>query len=340
MKECPSCSIDIAIDVVQCPYCKYVIKEDNDVELNDKAIKSTVEKKAKNEKTIKKKRMESAASASPAKVIIRNSQSCILCSLECSNGKILTNGSVYHKSCWERLSGKLLNEENKVLECQTEIDRLKREIKTGQSFLSKLKVLFGANQRDIEDIDIQIQHNMDKIATSQREIGIISNNLKRLYDYWPEYPPDWEERKQEVRSSACEKCGSSYRMLHVHHKIPLSRGGSNLLSNLLLLCEQCHSQKHGNREFDYRNQNQGGAFPKRVSLINSAISNKKIIHFSYINWAGRKSARSIKPIDLRQVGKSLCVHGLCYLRQEERTFSVKRMKGVKIIDQPYKSYFK
>lgn len=41
---------------------------------------------------------------------------------------------------------------------------------------------------------------------------------------------------------ACTQCGSKTD-LHVHHCIPLSRGGVNAMYNLTTLCLVCHSHK-------------------------------------------------------------------------------------------------
>ncbi len=61
------------------------------------------------------------------------------------------------------------------------------------------------------------------------------------------YPSNWLDISKTVRERdayRCRYCGSSDRILHVHHIIPLSKGGSNSLSNLITLCEKCHSRKH------------------------------------------------------------------------------------------------
>jgi hypothetical protein len=63
------------------------------------------------------------------------------------------------------------------------------------------------------------------------------------------YPTNWEEISKEVRERDGYRCthagcGETSLALHVHHVIPLSRGGSNALSNLVTLCEKHHASKH------------------------------------------------------------------------------------------------
>lgn len=63
---------------------------------------------------------------------------------------------------------------------------------------------------------------------------------------FPDYPDDWDSTRKQVYSRAgnrCERCGSSGQ-LHAHHTVSLSKGGSNSLSNLECLCEDCHSNAH------------------------------------------------------------------------------------------------
>lgn len=41
----------------------------------------------------------------------------------------------------------------------------------------------------------------------------------------------------------CAKCGRSDLPLEVDHRIPLSKGGTNHLGNLVVLCSLCHQAK-------------------------------------------------------------------------------------------------
>ena len=61
-----------------------------------------------------------------------------------------------------------------------------------------------------------------------------------------QYPSNWDEISSQARNrdgNECGNCGSSYN-LHVHHIVPLSKGGSNNLSNLRTLCSSCHGKLH------------------------------------------------------------------------------------------------
>ncbi|MCF6311326.1 MAG: HNH endonuclease [Verrucomicrobiales bacterium] len=42
----------------------------------------------------------------------------------------------------------------------------------------------------------------------------------------------------------CGMCGESGLTLDIHHKLPLSEGGTNELANLKLLCPNCHRREH------------------------------------------------------------------------------------------------
>lgn len=62
------------------------------------------------------------------------------------------------------------------------------------------------------------------------------------------YPPDWGFRKYVIRNRFNNKCSDCQvymrKGFHIHHKIPVSKGGDHSLDNLELLCESCHIKKH------------------------------------------------------------------------------------------------
>lgn len=62
------------------------------------------------------------------------------------------------------------------------------------------------------------------------------------------YPEDWGMRRQyiaEINEYSCQKCRrKGFLGFHVHHILPLSKGGTNSLENLAYLCQRCHENEH------------------------------------------------------------------------------------------------
>jgi hypothetical protein len=65
---------------------------------------------------------------------------------------------------------------------------------------------------------------------------------------YPGYPSDWEQLRLIVLGRDKYQCqeGNTYcdGPLQIHHKISLSKGGSNSMDNLLTLCLYHHCSKH------------------------------------------------------------------------------------------------
>ena len=212
---------------------------------------------------------------------------------------------------------------------------------TKKSLLNKIASVFFYNpEKDPKIIDY-------KINILTEESARLKKLKKRIYDYWPDYPPDWEERRDEVISKAknrCQECKTKDPIpgIHVHHIKFLGRGGSNKISNLLALCESCHEKKHGGRSFKYdQSYIKPLAYPERLKSINNAIKSNKDLAFSYYKVKQKKwMKRKIKPSELTKeiwidgktkfVLDNLYLVGHCYLRDEKRTFRVDRIKGLKI----------
>ena len=55
------------------------------------------------------------------------------------------------------------------------------------------------------------------------------------------------KREHYLAGGGCEVCGwrpDDHRMLHAHHVVPLASGGSDLASNVLVLCPNHHAYAH------------------------------------------------------------------------------------------------
>lgn len=67
------------------------------------------------------------------------------------------------------------------------------------------------------------------------------------------YPERWDALRKAVYKRdnyECQGCTAKGgpegdAELHAHHIVPLSMGGSNMKSNLITLCEDCHGRVHG-----------------------------------------------------------------------------------------------
>jgi len=267
---------------------------------------------------------------------------CLLCNEYVHDGQQLINGNLYHYYCYDNVLKKIERIDQNISNHERKVVGLRNEIEYASSFLHKIKQYFrSSDEINIEELNKNIADLKSEIDELKNERNSQKYKLTLLYDFWPNYPPDWEERKGEVfkQSSGCHICNSNYA-LHLHHIIPISRGGNHKLGNLILLCEDCHRRKHGGREFTYTDRVDGtsGKFIDTVSLLKSAISLNKFVSFNYTRFDGGKSVRSIKPYDIKEIQHSLCIVGYCYLRKEERAFAIRRMKNIQIIEAPGRSH--
>lgn len=88
----------------------------------------------------------------------------------------------------------------------------------------------------------------------KRQLMFISNADKLAYMITEQ----WKQLKLErlrIAQNKCESCGSTHN-LHLHH-ITYERLTQELISDLVILCEECHQRQHNyygyNRTTDYSN---------------------------------------------------------------------------------------
>lgn len=62
--------------------------------------------------------------------------------------------------------------------------------------------------------------------------------------------------------SVCCNCGSTQN-IHYHHIVPLSLGGTNKLTNIVPLCEDCHEKAHGGMSIKAMHKNSMDGRPKK-----------------------------------------------------------------------------
>lgn len=81
--------------------------------------------------------------------------------------------------------------------------------------------------------------------------GIAVSKVGQLRRF--DYGEDWREIARERRrmdGNRCTSCGATER-LQVHHRTPLTMGGSNKFRNLTTLCESCHAKEHTHSHMFY-----------------------------------------------------------------------------------------
>ena len=267
---------------------------------------------------------------------------CKICRGAVFDGIHLSDGGVIHESCLESIQGKELEIQNEIYAQQKILNRLRREIERREGIIFKIVSIFSKPDVDTGDIEKKIRTIVKNIEQLSNSLVSLQDNAAPLYDYFLTYPPDWEERRRQVverDGDQCSKCGKGKHFhLHLHHIKPLSKGGSNKITNLKLLCENCHSKDHGGRDFSGEFNSSMTAFSKRVANIRYAIVNGKRIKFGYKKPKEKShKQRTVKPAELvnldhyRDSGSTLCVCGYCELRKAERTFALKRMRGLKVI---------
>ena len=69
------------------------------------------------------------------------------------------------------------------------------------------------------------------------------------------YNASWQQladKRKRMDNFTCKKCGyhagiENRNKLHVHHIVPLSKGGRNTLSNLITVCQSCHEKIHNKK---------------------------------------------------------------------------------------------
>lgn len=260
----------------------------------------------------------------------------------------LTDGRSLHRGCAGVLS-ELVEVGEALLRMRTQLREAKQE---RESFFGTLSAPLGSSRLDEKATGLRSE--LTRLEVQERELrdefegtrAFVDPEavLQDIYDYWPDYPPDWEDRKTILRSlknERCEACRATER-LQGHHKVPFWQGGSNKLENLELLCIDCHGKEHG-KDFrrDGFDEHQSKLTDKE-ELIASAIREGRKISFMYKKWdddAGRPAKRGqrrmIMPerfVDVessRRTGFTRCVEGHCELRNARRRFATHRMYRVK-----------
>lgn len=183
------------------------------------------------------------------------------------------------------------------------------------------------------------------------------NSKNKHYDkYYDEYYNEhtyssWEQIRNkvfEIHGHKCKICGD-INDIHVHHIIPISQGGTNVIENLIPLCKKCHESQHN---FKFKDNNKHvpsnyGETTRKENIILKAIENHCNIKIKYKASKLYKNSeitlRIVKPIkiilgqccDNKFVQQSMYdknkffLLAYCYLRNENRLFRLDRILEIK-----------
>ena len=253
----------------------------------------------------------------------------------------LTDGSRIHTSCYDQISSYISNKENELGELKRKKAELTIKWKRELGVIAKIRRIFSSEIFDEQVLWSQKKMLSEAIDTLSKNIiekrEKIDSILCKLYDFWPGIPPDWEDRRQRLidEFNCCTQCGkfeTRSTPLHVHHIIPVSKGGSHRLSNLEVLCEKCHQKKHHGRIFPYKDKPFPSRIQKKIETFQNAIKKAKYLKFNYRLYSGEKDKHIIKPISIKRSNETILLYGFCYLSNQKRKFSISKISNIAILN--------
>jgi 5-methylcytosine-specific restriction protein A len=78
----------------------------------------------------------------------------------------------------------------------------------------------------------------------RRGLGVAKITARNSFDK-TKYGESWERVKAKVPLAGrrCSECNGTIK-LQRHHTVPISKGGQHSVSNVTILCENCHDKEH------------------------------------------------------------------------------------------------
>ncbi|AOY76703.1 PIN domain-containing protein [Clostridium formicaceticum] len=106
-----------------------------------------------------------------------------------------------------------------------------RAISNGASIhlinLSNLLELYGADTSIVDQIETIENQYVQQMGRT--------NRIRNIYD---------KKVAMSMAREKCDICQEEYPYLEIHHKIPLSEGGQDVIDNIIVLCPNCHRKIH------------------------------------------------------------------------------------------------
>ena len=263
---------------------------------------------------------------------------CIICDKKVNSSDILLlNAKGIHKNCFEEIKSNVTKYDDSINSSEIYNQKLEERTRDLSGFFNQLASIFNPTiNQEISELNSKINLNKKNIELDKNKRESVleerEKSLFEIYSFWTERPPDWDYRRKLLLSSRnyCNSCGN-LNNLHIHHIRPFSDGGTHELINLMVLCETCHSNKHGGRKFKYKYENKETLYSKHFKFIQKAIESEKKVMLKYKSNRGELTVRVVFPESFERWGKSLMVHTYCELRKEKRTFNIMRIINIKSV---------
>ena len=193
-------------------------------------------------------------------------------------------------------------------------------------------------QEKITELNARLNQIRHEEQTHQRQYADI---IETCIKYWPDYPPEpfWSRLQELKHSRQRGKCKDCERRLgnwsgHLHHKKPLSMGGTNDSRNLVLLCGRCHQKRHSHLFSGVGKIKVGSLRDYQSLTINErlrlSLSEGKKIFIKCQDMSGVRTERWVKIKEFiyeSRNGSRIWIKSHCYLREDERSFRVDRIQS-------------
>lgn len=150
---------------------------------------------------------------------------------------------------------------------------------------------------------------------------------------------EWEDVRQNAFShygrfcSNCNHRGTLENPLNIHHILSPILGGTNDISNLKVLCRNCHQlvteHKLSDKFVVPHDYGMHVVVDDKVQALKRAIDTNTLVSIHYVNGENIESSRVIQPKKLYIKNNKKYIVGYCYMRNEDRTFLVSRIKEIR-----------
>lgn len=134
------------------------------------------------------------------------------------------------------------------LYCKQEFDAKLKEHKRGNALFCNLKCAakFRNSNKPLKNCTCTFCNTEFKSVNPKAKY--CSKECKYKYYRHSIYTNEGLTKRFQVilKSHPCMRCGWSEGPRDIHHILPVSEGGKNLLSNLICLCPNCHRLAHRN----------------------------------------------------------------------------------------------